>query len=369
FSVTYSDDIAINVSTLNTGDVTVSGPGGFTATPTFVSVDNPADGTPRIATYSFTPPGGTWNTADNGTYNIVMQANQVADTAGNFVAAGTIGTFAVVIGDVTAPDNPIVGVGATLGSPTSTASTVGTVPGANNHPATEGPDKAIDNDLTVFNKYLNFAETGIGFITTPATQTVVTGVHFFTGNDAPERDPLTISIEGTNSPNATTTLNSTWTTVYNGASGLATDPGRRSPGAVVNFANTSGFTSYRVLVASIRNGATANAMQFSEIALIGTTFTASPQTFTVTNLNDTGAGSLRQAILDANANSPAADTINFQAGLAGTINLSTALPNISDSVTISGPGANVITVRRGDGTPDFRIFTSFSAGLNVAING
>jgi hypothetical protein len=33
-------------------------------------------------------------------------------------------------------------------------------------------------------------------------------------------------------------------------------------------------------------------------------------TFTVTNTNDSGAGSLRQAILDAN-NTPGADVINF----------------------------------------------------------
>ena len=44
--------------------------------------------------------------------------------------------------------------------------------------------------------------------------------------------------------------------------------------------------------------------------------------FTVTNLNDAGVGSLRQAILDANG-SVGADTVEFQAALAGTIALST----------------------------------------------
>src|SRR5262249_15453 len=38
---------------------------------------------------------------------------------------------------------------------------------------------------------------------------------------------------------------------------------------------------------------------------------------TVTNLNDAGAGSLRQAILDT----PAGGTVDFQPGLAGTITL------------------------------------------------
>src|SRR5262245_56084140 len=46
-------------------------------------------------------------------------------------------------------------------------------------------------------------------------------------------------------------------------------------------------------------------------------------TVTVTNLNDSGAGSLRQAILDTNIGgvSAADNDINFTAGLTGTITL------------------------------------------------
>jgi len=40
------------------------------------------------------------------------------------------------------------------------------------------------------------------------------------------------------------------------------------------------------------------------------TATSGAATFTVTNILDTGAGSLRQAIVDANAN-PGSDTITF----------------------------------------------------------
>jgi hypothetical protein len=60
---------------------------------------------------------------------------------------------------------------------------------------------------------------------------------------------------------------------------------------------------------------------------------------TVTNLNDAGAGSLRQAILDT----PAGGTVDFQPGLAGTITLSGPL-GIHQDLTIDGPGAEVITV-------------------------
>ncbi|MBP8270654.1 MAG: DUF4347 domain-containing protein, partial [Sphaerotilus sp.] len=56
-------------------------------------------------------------------------------------------------------------------------------------------------------------------------------------------------------------------------------------------------------------------------------------TYTVTNLNDAGAGSLRQAITNANA-SGGADAITFST--FGTVNLASALPQISDQITING---------------------------------
>ena len=96
FTVTYADNTAINVSTLDSNDVIVTGPLAFSAPATFVSVDTNTNGTPRIATYSIIPPGGSWDAADNGTYSVVMQASQVADTIGNFVASGTLGTFQVL---------------------------------------------------------------------------------------------------------------------------------------------------------------------------------------------------------------------------------------------------------------------------------
>jgi hypothetical protein len=70
-------------------------------------------------------------------------------------------------------------------------------------------------------------------------------------------------------------------------------------------------------------------------------------TFTVLNTNDSGAGSLRQAILDANGN-PGADTIAFAIPAAGvqTIAPATALPTITDAVTIDGytqPGSSANT--------------------------
>ena len=59
---------------------------------------------------------------------------------------------------------------------------------------------------------------------------------------------------------------------------------------------------------------------------------------TVKNLNDSGAGSLRQAILDSNATTSLTETIVFQSGLTGTINLGSQL-SISDDLDHHRAGA------------------------------
>ena len=87
-------------------------------------------------------------------------------------------------------------------------------------------------------------------------------------------------------------------------------------------------------------------------------------TYTVTTLADGVAGSLRDAITQANAHH-GTDKINFQPGLAGTISLTGGELGITDDLTITGPGAGRLTVS-GNGTS--RVFT-VGAGEKVAISG
>src|SRR5206468_23159 len=60
----------------------------------------------------------------------------------------------------------------------------------------------------------------------------------------------------------------------------------------------------------------------------------------VTNSNDSGAGSLRDIILHACDGA----TITFTAGLASPITLTTGELVINKNLTITGPGASVLTI-------------------------
>jgi len=95
--VTYADNVAINVGTIDVNDITITAPDGITKLPiTAVAVDINTNGSPRVATYTFTVPGGSWNAPDNGVYTVAMVAGQVLDTDGpNAVLGGTLGTFLV----------------------------------------------------------------------------------------------------------------------------------------------------------------------------------------------------------------------------------------------------------------------------------
>src|SRR6476620_9785866 len=88
------------------------------------------------------------------------------------------------------------------------------------------------------------------------------------------------------------------------------------------------------------------------IAILFLAVMAQANTFTVINTNDSGAGSLRQAILDANGTA-GTDQINFNIPGSGvqTISPLTQLPAITDPVVIDGytqPGASVNTLANGD---------------------
>ncbi len=107
FKVTYSDNIAVNIATLDGSDLLVTGPGGYSQLASFLSVDATTNGRPRTATYRLTAPGGGWSLNHNGAYSVNLQGGQVSDTNSNAMAASVIATFQ---GTVTVPDStaPVV---------------------------------------------------------------------------------------------------------------------------------------------------------------------------------------------------------------------------------------------------------------------
>ena len=99
--------------------------------------------------------------------------------------------------------------------------------------------------------------------------------------------------------------------------------------------------------------------------LCAITISARADTITVINTNDSGPGSLRQALAVVNDG----DSINFDPALNGqTITLTTAELLINRSITVMGPGPNLLTVARAQNAPAFRIF-DVVAGLTVVIQG
>lgn len=96
FTVTYSDDTAVNVATIDGNDVRVAGPNGYDRTAQLVSVNPTGNGTPRTATYAAIPPdSNAWINANNGSYAVYVLSNEVADVDGTFVPASQLGQFTV----------------------------------------------------------------------------------------------------------------------------------------------------------------------------------------------------------------------------------------------------------------------------------
>src|SRR5215207_4936397 len=88
-------------------------------------------------------------------------------------------------------------------------------------------------------------------------------------------------------------------------------------------------------------------------------------TYTVTNTADSGAGSLRQAIIDANTTTGVADTINFELGSAATITLTSAqLPTITDEAGLTIDGQRVDITVSGRAVGVFRVASGAKLTLN-----
>lgn len=143
-------------------------------------------------------------------------------------------------------------------------------PGESQYPAFESPPDAIDND--VLTKYLNFGEVNSGFIVTPSYgSSVIRSFVMTTANDALARDPAAYALYGTNdmitSADNSSAMDENWTLIDSGSFTLPDT--RREAGPMVQVNGFRRFTSYLFVVTAVRDEASANSMQFSEIQFFG----------------------------------------------------------------------------------------------------
>ncbi len=151
-------------------------------------------------------------------------------------------------------------------------------PGVNsgNYPSDQPVAQACDRNIST--KYLNFGQCTEGnqaaicglstgfYLELQQGALLVTGLRLCTGNDFPERDPFRVSLEGSNQSGTALTLGKSWTPIYEGNSGLETDPGRNDCGIVQSFSNSIRYKSYRFLVVFKRTWS-SNSVQYSELQL------------------------------------------------------------------------------------------------------
>jgi uncharacterized delta-60 repeat protein len=96
-SVTFTTPIGIDANSFS-GDLTVTGPNGFSQDATYQSETSNADGT-VTATYDLQHDDAhaVFTAADNGTYTVSIGADAVEDMDGNASMAATIGTFRIAV--------------------------------------------------------------------------------------------------------------------------------------------------------------------------------------------------------------------------------------------------------------------------------
>lgn len=89
----------VDMLSLRTGSILITGPGGFSQQATFGSAE-PISGTQVIATFILNAPTGTFGVLDNGMYSISIEPGGIADSAEvpNYVTAGVYGAFSVAVG-------------------------------------------------------------------------------------------------------------------------------------------------------------------------------------------------------------------------------------------------------------------------------
>ncbi len=245
----------------------------------YVAIEDAAG---QVATMQHPDAAATQLYAGTQVWNIPMMAIEgvdLADVATLTVGAGTpdapadgsgmvnvtvsVGTPMShnVLADVTSPGDAVQGVPDDSDVETDWVS-IG-------WPPAEAPALAIDNDVET--KFLHFRgdvePTGIR-VTPAVGATVVTELALTTANDAPERDPVSFEVYGSNDG-----IDGPYELIAAGEvvdfAGEEEWPRFTKNATPIVFENDVAYTSYQVLFPTVRDPEAANSMQIAEIELIG----------------------------------------------------------------------------------------------------
>ncbi len=130
---------------------------------------------------------------------------------------------------------------------------------SSNSPEGEEVDKIIDD--THETKHLNFDKQGAGFTVTPSYEwTRVGAIALTSGNDEPARDPSRVRVEGSVDGIQFVVLAEMDIPPFT----------QRLERQEIPFTNTTSYKSYRITFPEVADAAAANAVQVSEVELIGT---------------------------------------------------------------------------------------------------
>ncbi|CAF2510729.1 unnamed protein product [Rotaria sp. Silwood2] len=146
--------------------------------------------------------------------------------------------------------------------------------GAGTYLIGQSPDKLFDGNLNT--KYGSRGNTISGtstvaglntgfYMTVAQCQPVLIGFRFGNAYNLSEREPLKLTIEGTNCANLTTCAN--WTLIYNGSTGLDIQASSLEYGQYQSISNSDIYKSYRFLITAKRNS--SNIVSYSEVQLFG----------------------------------------------------------------------------------------------------
>ncbi|MGB3402777.1 MAG: GDSL-type esterase/lipase family protein, partial [Microcoleaceae cyanobacterium] len=93
FTASFTDEAGVDVNSLDSNDIQVTGPDGFSQTATLLNViDNQA-------TYQIQAPTNGWQENNLGSYAVTVQSNEVSDINSNFMAETMLGNFQVNVGE------------------------------------------------------------------------------------------------------------------------------------------------------------------------------------------------------------------------------------------------------------------------------